>query len=57
MPIIKTSKAKPLEVKHVRRSIESLLLRFVPEAWDAIQQDLKIDFEGEKGDEMILLLA
>lgn len=55
--IIKISKAKPLELKPVERSIESLLLRFVLEAWGVIQQDLKIDFEGEKGDEMILSLA
>lgn len=58
MPIIiKISKAKPLELKPVERSIESLLLRFVLEAWGVIQQDLKIDFEGEKGDEMILSLT
>lgn len=55
MPIIIViSKAKLLEVKQVR-SIESMLLRFVPEAWGVIRQGLKI--EGKKGDEMILSLV
>lgn len=55
MPIIIIiSKAKLLEVKQVR-SIESMLLRFVPEAWGVIRQGLKI--EGKKGDEMILSLV
>lgn len=56
MPIILIiiSKAKLLEVKQVK-SIESMLLRFVPEAWGVIRQGLKI--EGKKGDEMILSLV
>lgn len=55
--VVKISEAKPLNLKHEWRSVESLLLRFVPKAWGVVLPGLKIDFEEKKGDERLLPLA